>query len=44
MSFALNPEASLEPSGSCNLSRIDNIELVLDMQSALVNESYTVFA
>ncbi len=43
MSFALAPEASLEPSGSCNLSRIDNIELVLDMQSALTNESYNVF-
>ena len=43
MSFALNPESSLEPSGSCNLSRIDNIELVLDMQSALANETYTVF-
>merc|ERR1712004_890108 len=42
MSFALSPENSLEPSGSCNLSRIDNIELVLDMQSALANESYTV--
>ena len=36
------PESSLEPSGSCNLSRIDNIELVLEMQSALTNESYTV--
>ena len=43
MCFALNPESSLEPSGSCNLSRIDNIELVLDMQSALTNESYSVF-
>jgi hypothetical protein len=43
MSFALNPENSLEPSGSCNLSRIDNIELVLDVQSALASESYTVF-
>jgi hypothetical protein len=42
MCFALSPESSLEPSGSCNLSRIDNIELVLDMQSALTNESYTV--
>ena len=30
MCFALNPESSLEPSGSCNLSRIDNIELVHD--------------
>ena len=43
MSFALMPESSLEPSGSCNLSRIDNIELVMEMQSALVNENYTVF-
>jgi hypothetical protein len=45
MSFALNPEpsGSLEPCGSCNLSRIDNIELVLDMQSALVNQPYTVY-
>jgi hypothetical protein len=42
MCFALNPEANLEPSGSCNLSRIDSIELVLEMQSALTNESYTV--
>lgn len=43
MSFALTPETSTDPSGSCNLSRIDNIELVLDMQSAIANESYTVF-
>ena len=43
MCFALNPESSLEPSGSCNLSRIDNIELVLDMQTALANASYTVY-
>jgi hypothetical protein len=43
MSFALNPESSSDPSGSCNLSRIDNIELVLEMQSALEGESYTVF-
>jgi hypothetical protein len=42
MCFALNPEANLEPSGSCNLSRIDSIELVLEVQSALCNESYTV--
>lgn len=26
-----------------NFSRIDNIELVLEVQSALCNESYTVF-
>lgn len=43
MSFALTPENSTEPSGSCNFSRIDNIELVVYMQSALANESYTVF-
>jgi len=43
MSFALTPEDSSNPSGSCNFSRIDNIELVLDMQSTLANESYTVF-
>jgi hypothetical protein len=43
MSFALTPENATEPSGSCNLSRIDNVELVLSMQSALANESYTVF-
>ena len=43
MSFALSPETATEPSGSCNLSRIDSIELVLDMQSALANESYTVY-
>jgi hypothetical protein len=43
MVFALNPENSLEPSGSCNLSRVDNIELVLDMQSALANDNYTVY-
>lgn len=42
MSFALTPEDSTTPSGSCNLSRIDNIELVLEMQSVL-NEPYTVF-
>lgn len=43
MCFALNPESPVDPSGSCNLSRIDNIELVLDMQSAIANESYTVY-
>ena len=43
MCFALDPEASLQPSGSCNFSRIDNIELVLDMQSALNNEAYNVY-
>lgn len=43
MSWALQPEDSTTPTGSCNLSRIDNIELVLEMQSALTNESYSIF-
>lgn len=42
MVFALAPEQSLEPSGSLNMSRIDNIELVLELQSALANELYSV--
>jgi hypothetical protein len=42
MAFALSPEQSLEPSGSLNMSRIDNIELVLELQSALANELYSV--
>lgn len=33
-SFALHPEEA-QPSGSCNFSRIDNIELSLSMQDAL---------
>ena len=33
-SFALNPESE-QPSGSCNFSRIDNIELMFDMQDNL---------
>jgi hypothetical protein len=43
MCFALNPEDTTQPSGSCNLSRIDGCELVLTLQSALANEPYTVF-
>ena len=43
MSFSLAPEDGIQnPSGSCNLSRIDNTELVLDMAPGLANESYTV--
>jgi hypothetical protein len=33
-SFALHPEAH-QPSGSCNFSRIDSVELVFDMQEEL---------
>lgn len=43
MCFALSPENALEPTGSCNFSRIDNIELVLHMQSTLANENYGCF-
>ena len=42
MAFALNCEDTTQPSGSLNLSRIDTCELVLEMQSALANENYTV--
>lgn len=43
MSFALTPEDSTTPSGSVNLSRIDSIELVLDMAPGMENESFTVW-
>ena len=33
-SFALHPEAH-QPSGSCNFSRIDNVELIFDLQEEL---------
>lgn len=44
-SFALFPEDS-QPSGSCNFSRVDNIELTLDLQQELAEEYVTalVFA
>ena len=42
MCFCLEPENTSSPTGSCNFSRIDNIELCLNMQTALANESYTV--
>ena len=37
-SFALNPEDD-QPSGSANFSRIDNVELVLDLQDGLLCSS-----
>lgn len=44
MNFSINPEeAAMNPSGSCNFSRIDNVELSLQMQSGLQNETYTVY-
>lgn len=40
-SFALHPESD-NPSGSVNFSRIDNVELIFDLQDALANEEVTV--
>ena len=37
-SFALHPEEA-QPSGSCNFSRIDNIELMLELQDNITNAS-----
>jgi len=39
--WALHPEES-QPSGSVNFSRIDNVELILDIQDALTDEPITV--
>jgi hypothetical protein len=40
-SFALHPEKA-QPSGSANFSRIDNVELVLDLQDQLSDETVTI--
>lgn len=37
-SFALHPEAP-QPSGSCNFSRIDNVEMTFDMQAEMFNSN-----
>jgi hypothetical protein len=42
-SFALDPENSTSPSGTCNMSRIDHVELILQLQDALAKETCTVF-
>ena len=42
VNFALRPEDTINPSGSLNLSKIDNVELVLDMQDALAGETVQV--
>ena len=42
MSFALTPETTTQPTGSLNLSRIDNVDLVLEMQQGLEQEQFTV--
>lgn len=40
-SFALHPEQP-EPSGSCNFSRIDHVDLVLNLQEGLGREQVTI--
>jgi hypothetical protein len=40
-SFALHPEDA-SPSGSCNFSRIDHVELQLNLQEGLANEPTTL--
>lgn len=40
-SFALHPEDA-NPSGSVNFSRIDNVELIFDLQDALADEEITI--
>ena len=42
-SFALDAESSTSPSGTCNMSRLDHVELILDLQDALAKETCTVF-
>lgn len=41
-SFALHPEDTTAPSGSCNLSRIDNVDLNITLQSGLDKELPTI--
>jgi len=41
MSWALQPESS-QPSGTVNFSRIDNVNLILDIQDALTDEDLSV--
>jgi len=40
-SFALHPEQAT-PSGSCNLSRIDHCDLILNLQDGLAKEQVTI--
>jgi hypothetical protein len=41
-SFALHPEDTVSPSGSCNFSRIDHVDLHLELQPGLAREQVTV--
>ena len=42
-SFSLNPEQT-QPSGTCNFSRIDNSELLLNMKSTLEKSKVRIYA
>ena len=42
-SFSLNPEQT-QPSGTCNFSRIDNSELLLNMKSTLENSKVRIYS
>ena len=42
-SFALDPENSTSPSGTCNMSRIDHVELICELQQELSKETCTIF-
>lgn len=41
-SFALHPEQVTTPSGSCNCSRIDHCDLILNLQEGLGKEQVTI--
>lgn len=41
-SFALNPE-DFQPSGTCNMSRINDQTLVLDIEGNIINEKYYLY-
>jgi hypothetical protein len=41
-SFALHPEDPISPSGSCNFSRIDHVEMCINLQPVLNGESVTI--
>jgi hypothetical protein len=42
-SFSLNPEA-FQPSGSCNFSRFDNAELILEFEDGIEESDLKIFA
>ena len=41
-SFAFDPE-NIQPSGTCNYSRIDNSHVVVNINENMVNPVFTVF-